>query len=164
MMLLSHGLFRRIAVIFLMLFGLSAILPLAASAQGISEDAHLCQQGGYLNYTDADGNGFENTGQCVSYAARGGTLVPVPVTDLSLEGGVISGTGFTPNVTVDVLVWVYSPFATTFMPLPGAVDATGAFSIPRFPLCGLGTYTMITAIDAANVAHTETFDLVSSCA
>jgi len=163
-MFLSHGLFHRGAVVFLMLFSLSAILPLAASAQGISEDAHLCQQGGYLDYTDADRNGFKNEGQCLSYAAHGGRLVPVPVTDLSLEGGVISGTGFTPNVTVRVLVWVYSPFATTFMPLSGALDATGAFSIPHFNLCGVGHYTKIEATDAAGVSHTETFDLVSSCA
>ena len=163
-MFLSHDLFRRIFVAFLMLFSMSAIMPLAASAQGNSDDTHLCQQGGYLHYTDADRNGFENEGQCVSYAAHGGKLVPVPVPDLSLEDGFISGTGFTPNTTVVISVWVHSPGGSTFIPLSSALDATGAFSFSLFTLRGVGTIAVITAIDAAGVSHTETFDILSSCA
>jgi hypothetical protein len=37
-------------------------------------------QGGYLDFTREDGTAFANTGECVSYAAQGGTLVPVSPT------------------------------------------------------------------------------------
>ncbi len=77
----SHGLFRRVAVVFLMLFGLSATLPLAASSQGNSQAAQSCQGKGYLTFTDADGNAFRNAGQCTRFAAQGNTLVPVVVPD-----------------------------------------------------------------------------------
>jgi hypothetical protein len=80
-MLRSHGLFRRVAVVFLMLFSLSATLPVAASGQGNSESARSCQGEGFLDYTDADGNPFKNAGQCTRFAAQGNTLVPVMVTD-----------------------------------------------------------------------------------
>jgi hypothetical protein len=47
---------------------------------GNSAAAHACQQGGYLDFTREDGTAFANTGECVSYAAQGGTLVPVSPT------------------------------------------------------------------------------------
>ena len=59
--------------------------PASASAQGNSEAAHACQQGGYVNWTRQDGTTFDNTGQCVSYAARGGTLVPLTPTETPTE-------------------------------------------------------------------------------
>ena len=64
--------------------------PLGASAQGNSGAAAVCEEGGYLNYTDTDSNAFDNTGQCVSYAAQGGVLVelrcavPIPPADGSI--------------------------------------------------------------------------------
>ncbi len=44
------------------------------SRGGNSDAAHACQQGGYQNLFRTDGTGFTNVGDCVSYAAQGGTL------------------------------------------------------------------------------------------
>jgi hypothetical protein len=48
--------------------------PSAAMAAGNSDAAHSCQQGGWQNLVRQNGTGFANTGDCVSYAASGGTL------------------------------------------------------------------------------------------
>jgi hypothetical protein len=56
------------------------IIPAAAGAApggGNSQYAQACQKGGYENFTRTDGSTFANTGDCASYAAGGGTLVPV---------------------------------------------------------------------------------------
>src|SRR5919112_2794854 len=77
--------------------------PVAASPGGNTANAAKCEEGGYLDYTDAQGNPFKNEGQCTTYAARGGQLVPVSTAYIFLNLGsglytdTISGTGFTPN-------------------------------------------------------------------
>ena len=48
------------------------------SGPGNSDAAKACQQGGYANLVGADGTQFANAGECVSYAARGGTLLVDP--------------------------------------------------------------------------------------
>lgn len=50
----------------------------AAGAEdgGNSANAHLCQEGGWQDLTTADREGFANPGECVAYAAQGGTLQP----------------------------------------------------------------------------------------
>jgi len=67
-------------------------------AGGNSKAAHQCQHGGWKNLLRADQTRFKNTGACVSYAARGGTLTPKPAAQLLCEslGGVFaSGSGNT---------------------------------------------------------------------
>src|SRR5215208_3046364 len=86
--------------------------PVTAAPAGNAANAAKCEEGGYLDYTDAQGNPFKNEGQCTRYAARGGELVPVPTRpDISIdqETSTISGTGFTPN----------SQFTTNLLYLPG---------------------------------------------
>lgn len=70
----------------ILLLIVAAAVPLATSAQGNSEAAKACQQDGYKYYTGLVRQGgqmvkvtFKNTGECVSYVARGGTLVPITV-------------------------------------------------------------------------------------
>jgi hypothetical protein len=41
---------------------------------GNSAAAHACQQGGYLGLVGSNGETFRNTGECVSFAAHGGTF------------------------------------------------------------------------------------------
>lgn len=41
---------------------------------GNSEAAHQCNRGGFRDLFRADGSGFSNAGDCVSYAAQGGTF------------------------------------------------------------------------------------------
>lgn len=52
----------------------AAIVPASAAPRGNSENAHLCQQGGWEHLKGDDGRRFSNIGDCVSYAARDGTL------------------------------------------------------------------------------------------
>src|SRR5215212_12242637 len=115
---------RRVTM---MLVAMALMVPLFAvvayaAAGGNAANAHKCKQGGYLDYTDANGNPFKNEGQCTSYAARGGQLVPVPTgpPDISLvqntpdeADGTISGTGFRTNSSV-TLTRVYSPSGEEF--------------------------------------------------
>lgn len=50
-----------------------------AAAQGNSQSAQACKQGGYTTLVRGEGNrqgdGFQTVGECVKYAAQGGTLV-----------------------------------------------------------------------------------------
>jgi hypothetical protein len=75
----SSGRFRLVAVIVLMLFSLTAVAPMAAAQGkgGNSEAAHACQKGGFAHLKRADGTRFANTGECVSFAAQGGELLPL---------------------------------------------------------------------------------------
>src|SRR5579859_7557037 len=52
----------------------------AWAADGNSDAAHACQQGGYLTLSEPDGTPFANTGQCVSYFAGAGTACIVTST------------------------------------------------------------------------------------
>ena len=69
-----------LSAVVLMLFVVS---PSAAAQDGGNSDAaHLCQKGGYADLVGTNGETFENTGQCVSFAAQGGafaTGIVVPV-------------------------------------------------------------------------------------
>ncbi|HEX2461301.1 MAG TPA: hypothetical protein VHJ58_14245 [Vicinamibacterales bacterium] len=78
--------------------GNSKAAPGNPKAGGNSKAAHQCQHGGWKNLLRADQTRFKNTGACVSYAARGGTLTPKPAAQLLCEslGGVFApGSGNT---------------------------------------------------------------------
>src|SRR5215208_7407829 len=51
-----------------------ALAGTALAGGGNSENAKLCQQDGWQQLVRNDGTSFKNTGDCVSYAARGGTF------------------------------------------------------------------------------------------
>lgn len=55
---------------------------------GNSDAAHACQQGGYTTLQGTDGTRFTNTGQCVAFVARGGTIT-----------GISASCAYTPGVT-----------------------------------------------------------------
>src|SRR5215212_5144721 len=163
---------RRVTM---MLVAMALMVPLFAvvayaAAGGNAANAHKCKQGGYLDYTDANGNPFKNEGQCTSYAARGGQLVAVPVltpditiTYQGFDTGTISGTGFTPNSQITV-TRTYLPGGPTFTVDDISTDATGAFTIgDDFDFCFIDTNTSIqvTATDSAGVSATES--LAFSC-
>ena len=54
----------------------SAAAQPSGPGPGNAANAKLCQKDGWRSLVTSDGAAFANTGQCVSYAARGGTLVP----------------------------------------------------------------------------------------
>jgi hypothetical protein len=58
----------------------------ATAGGGNSDNAQMCQQGGWENLVRLDGTGFSNPGDCVSYGAQGGTLHPVYEFTADLSG------------------------------------------------------------------------------
>src|SRR5687767_15038278 len=76
---------------------------------GNSDAAKACQKGGHKNWVRTDGTTFKNTGDCVSYVARGGVLTsPTPPTpSISLRGVV----ALSPHLNeVTTLVSNFAPF------------------------------------------------------
>src|SRR5215208_5789311 len=142
--------------------------PGFAAPGGNAANAAKCEEGGYLDYTDANGNPFKNEGQCTRYAARGGQLVPVPVltpditiTYQGFDTGTISGTGFTPNSQITYTV-TYSPSGLTYTGNDVFTDAMGAFTLgDDFAFCFNDTNTSIqvTATDSEKVSATESLAL-----
>jgi hypothetical protein len=61
-----------------LVLALAVALTIAAAvaSAGNSGAASACQSGGWQHLVRTDGTGFRNQGDCVSYAARGGTLMP----------------------------------------------------------------------------------------
>lgn len=69
---------RRILLVVGMLAAVLALSLGTTGAQGNSEAAHLCQKGGWKALNEYHDLGFRNTGDCVSFFAKGGEL-PEPV-------------------------------------------------------------------------------------
>lgn len=90
-MQISWGLARRTAVAGVVLVGLSgAVQASPAAAERNSAAAHACRHGGYTNLVgvqDGQITTFGTTGECVSYAARGGRLAATSVVQPCLNGG-----------------------------------------------------------------------------
>jgi hypothetical protein len=74
---MSHR-FASLTMLAVVVMGLLAGTATAAPG-GNAESAKLCQRGGYLHYTRADGAPFKNQGACTSYATKGNPLIPVVV-------------------------------------------------------------------------------------
>jgi hypothetical protein len=64
-----------------------------AATGGNSDAAHACQQGGYLTLQGSDGTTFKNEGDCVSYAARGGTIAGVSACSVTSTSGCLTFNG-----------------------------------------------------------------------
>ncbi|HEU5422973.1 MAG TPA: hypothetical protein VFU72_05490, partial [Nitrolancea sp.] len=67
--------FLLAALLVLTLVGLGS--SALAAPSGNADAAHLCQDGGYASLQGSDGTTFSNAGECVSYAAQGGTIVGI---------------------------------------------------------------------------------------
>ena len=57
--------------------GLAVGVATAVAGGGNSSNAQQCQKDGWMNLARADGSGFGNSGDCVSYGAQGGELFAV---------------------------------------------------------------------------------------
>ena len=106
---------------------------------GNSAAAHACQDGGYANLEGTDGTLFSNVGDCVSYAAHGGTLVAIapsvsvavtPTSDPNYCNVIVTLSRFAPNTTYP------STFTINRMgPYPGpnlTTDANGNLTTDVF--------------------------------
>jgi len=110
------------------------------SGGGNSSAAAACRNGGHRNWTDADGNAFRNEGECVSYAARGGVLVPVATGPFSVSyssigsgvfRAVITGTGLEPSSMVRFsFVWPDRSVIAEF-----SIDASGNVTFTQDEQC-----------------------------
>jgi hypothetical protein len=58
------------------MLALSSGVGIATAGGGNSDAAKACQKDGWQTMVRQDGTGFKNAGDCVSYAAQGGGLVP----------------------------------------------------------------------------------------
>ncbi len=78
---------KKHLLVFLAALSLFAVLaPMGASAQGNSEAAQTCQQGGFANVSArAGGPPFTSTGECVSAGAQG-TVYPAPTIVIERAG------------------------------------------------------------------------------
>lgn len=116
-------------------------------APGNSDAAHACQQNGYLNLASAESpdEPFENTGDCVSYAAQGGELVELQTAD----------TGGTPDAEIDDDV-IGTPQGTPVMDGPGNSDAAHA--------CQKDGYLNLAPADSPSEPFENTGDCVSYAA
>jgi len=99
-----------------------AIGVAAASAGGNSENAKLCQQGGWQSLVGADGTAFTNTGDCVSYAAQGGTFTQTSRSQLLCESFGGTFTGASGNVLWTCTNWTFTPGTEGFGTNSGALD------------------------------------------
>lgn len=156
---MSHRSIRSLTVVAAGAAVCAFTVPAAdAAAGGNSAAAHACQQGGYAYYIDpSTGTPFTNQGACVSNAAQGGTLVPVPPTSVVLR---YAPTG-SPN------------YCTVFVDIQGATpntQYTGGVLDPYYPTTypltittdglGNGTGSIGSYYNAATL--TATVDGVSS--
>ena len=66
----------RLMLVLCMVLALTIAVATATAGGGNSANAKLCQKGGWQHWVRIDGSAFRNEGDCVSYAARGGTLTP----------------------------------------------------------------------------------------
>ena len=164
--------FRRTAAIALamlttIVLAAPALGKPGGNAGGNSYASAVCGEGGYVNWTDAAGNAFRNEGDCVSYAAHGGTLVPVvvpPVTPFSVSYGpmgtngftaTLTGTGLEPNTGVDVVLTWGGGLPLT---LGTVADASGNVTFGFSSVC-TSAGSPLTAVAAAGTPaggeHTE---------
>ena len=74
---MPRSVLRRFLLVLAVLLVTAPSLPDVGIAQGVSNAASACQQGGWAGLAPIEDPGisFGNQGECVSYAAHGGTLV-----------------------------------------------------------------------------------------
>src|SRR5579884_490779 len=135
---------KRILVVlcFVLVGTVGTQFPAIGHAQGNSDAAPACQQGGYQNLQGTDGTTFKNTGQCVSYVAHGGTLEPRnSCTVVSGTNGCLTLNGLT--------IGYYKDSSYGTISLSGAFSfspVTGCGAYYDFPACGSaaggGSYTV----------------------
>jgi hypothetical protein len=67
---------KVISALFVAAATAAIMVPLAFAGGGNSDNAKLCQKGGWQNLARTDGSGFNNQDECVSYGAHGGVYKP----------------------------------------------------------------------------------------
>jgi hypothetical protein len=68
-----------IAAVLALVVAAVAATPAGAATGGNSANAKLCQKGGWQKVFRSDGSTFANQGACVSYGAKGNTILTAPL-------------------------------------------------------------------------------------
>jgi hypothetical protein len=128
----------------------------SSAGRGSSTAADACRNGGHVNWTDGEGNAFRNQGDCVSYVARGGVLVPLAVGPFSVAystlspavlRAVITGTGLEPGSAVS-FSFVWPDRSITGSGPAFDADAAGNFTYTRDEQCRDATGATMTSASA----------------
>jgi hypothetical protein len=132
---------------------LAVVAPVLAAPGGNSDASAACENGGYVNWTDSDGNAFRNEGACVRYAAHGGVLVPAEAQPFSVAyssigpsafRAVFTGTGLEPSSAVRIsLVW---PNRSVTVDM--TADASGSMSLTLEEQCRDAAGESLTSVTA----------------
>jgi hypothetical protein len=158
-----------------------------AAKGGNSENAKLCQKGGWMDVQGSDGTQFANQGECVSFGAHGGTIVPKPTCTAGSEnfsddalgsqptafaGGTIDGpyaefsgvqlttgaiSGWSANQRILNAGNTVGPFRLTF------TNAVRSVQLEAISDTFLAATLTLTAYDASNaIVDTDTYTQVGS--
>ena len=108
---------------------------------GNSANAKLCQKGGWQTLYRSDGSSFAKDGECVSYAAHGGTLSAIPpVFQQAASDCTAAGSNFTIGNGAGV-AWTCGPLPfdqTLSSTLAGDCNAyRQSLTPPRIPVPGI---------------------------
>ena len=123
--------FVAVLVTSLALFGALSLSALAAPGGGNSAGSAACEEGGYLDWTDAAGNAFKNEGACIRYAAQGGQLVAVVgEPNISVSTTALDGNPSACLLTVSVANYPAGSYFPTFQ---GYWNIGGVFQIHAGP-------------------------------
>jgi hypothetical protein len=76
---------RLVSVSLVLASALALSASIALAGGGNSAQAKSCQKGGWTEWVRADQTPFTNQGNCVSYAAQGGTLTSPGSDDTGAE-------------------------------------------------------------------------------
>ena len=145
---------RRFAILVAMfVVTVVATTTSALAGGGNSGAAAACQQDGWQSLYRSDGTGFTNTGDCVSYAARGGTL------QTQCQPGSWSPTGVTPCTPAGVGYYVDTAGATAQTPCPAGMTTAGTGSTTAADCVSAGpTITSATWTSCARAGCLQTRD------
>ena len=69
---------KRMWMVGVLALVVAAVAAAPAGAAGNADNAKLCQKGGWQTLFRSDGSTFANQGDCVSYAAKGNTILTAP--------------------------------------------------------------------------------------
>jgi len=118
----------RILLVCCAALALTVGVATATGGDGNTANAKKCQKGGWQNWVRADKTAFANQDECVSYGAKGGTLIPK--VDISLafnKSSQSAGTLAVHNAgIIPVTVTVEAAFVWSSLGASGEVTADSA--------------------------------------
>lgn len=111
---------RSVLRVVVLALALSVGVATATAGGGNSANAKLCQKNGWTGWVRSDGSAFNNETECVSYGAKGGTLMPKPTCAAGRENFSEDAVASRPTVfaggTIDT---AYGPVGGVFGPVGG---------------------------------------------